>query len=107
MTYSSLTLPPMVLAVLNVHVYLKKNSTEHIYDVKLNSFLMDQNPNMVIILVINIAPMWTDTIIPFITINPSTASTFLFKCEILGFLDLTDTEICEIMTSLALEPIAL
>ena len=41
MTLSSLTLLPRALAVINVHVDLKENSTEHIYEVKPYSFLMD------------------------------------------------------------------
>ena len=102
MTYSSLTLPPRTLAVINVHVDLKGNSTEHTYEV--NSFLMDQYPNMVIIPVIHIMPVWTDTIIPFIIINLSTESISLSKHEVLGFLEQVDTEICEIMTNSALEP---
>ena len=51
--------------------------------------------------------MWTDATIPFIIINMSTESIFLSKCEVLGFLDQRDIEICEIMTSSALEPLAL
>ena len=39
MTSSSLTLPPMTLAVIDVYIDLKGNSTEHIYDVKPNGFL--------------------------------------------------------------------
>ena len=107
MTYSSLTLPPRMLAVLNFYVDLKENSTVHTYGVKPNSLLMDQYPNMVIIPVIHITTMQTDTIIYFIVINLSTKSIFLSKCEALGFLDQTDIEIFEIMTSLALEPLAL
>ena len=34
MTYSSLTLPPRMLAVINVYMDLKRNSTEHTYEVK-------------------------------------------------------------------------
>ena len=52
MTYSSLISPPRMLAVINVHVDLKGNSTQHTYEVKPNSLLMDQYPNMVIIPVI-------------------------------------------------------
>ena len=107
MTYSSLTLPPRTLAVINVHVDLKGNSTEHIYKVKPNSLLMDQQPNVVIIPVMHIIPKQTDTIVPFVIINLSTESAFLSKCEILGILDQTDTEICEITTGLASEPLAL
>ena len=84
MTNSSLTLPPRMLAVINVHVDLKGNPTEHTYEVKPNSFLMDQYPNMVIIPVIHITPMQTDTIIPFIIIHLSTESIFLSKHEVLG-----------------------
>ena len=51
-------------------------------------------------------PKQTDTIVPFVIINLSAKSIFLHRHEILGFLDKTDTEICEIMTSLALEPLA-
>ena len=57
MTYSSLTLPPRTLAVINVHVDLKVNSTEHNYEVKPSSLLVDQYSNMVIIPVIHITPM--------------------------------------------------
>ena len=64
MTYSSLPLPPRMLAVINVHVDLKGNSTEYTYEVKPNSLLMDQYPNMVIIPVIHITPKQTDTIAP-------------------------------------------
>ena len=106
MTYSSLTLPPRTLAVINVQVDLKGNSTEHTYEIKPNSFLMDQYPIMVIIPVTHMTPKQTNTIFPFDIINFSTKSIFLPKCEILDFLDQTDTEICEIMTSLALEPLA-
>ena len=45
-----------MLAVINGHVDLKGNSTEHAYEVKPNSPLMDQYPNMVIISVIHITP---------------------------------------------------
>ena len=67
---------------------------------------MDQYTNMVIIPVIHIKPMGSDIIIPFVIINLSTESTFLSKGDILGFLDQMDTEICEIMTSFAMEPSA-
>ena len=105
--YSSLTLPPRTLVVIIIHVHLKGRSTEHTYEVKWNSLLMDQYPNVVIIPVISIPPMWTDTIIPFIVTNLSTESILLSKCEGLGYLDQTDTEVCKIMTSLGLEPLAL
>ena len=68
---------------------------------------MDQQPNMVIMLVIHITLKQTNTIFPFVIINLSTKSVFLSKHNILGFLDQTDTMICEIMTSMALEPLAL
>ena len=64
---------------------------------------MDQYPNMVIIPVIHIPPMQTDNIVPFVVIYLSTKSIFLSKCQVLGFLDQTNTEIWEIITSLALE----
>ena len=57
MTYSSLILPPRILAVINVYVDLKGNSAEHTYEVKPNSLFMDQYPNMVIIPVIHITLM--------------------------------------------------
>ena len=107
MTYSSLNLPTRMLAVINVHVEMKGNSTEHIYEVKPKSLLMDQHPNMVIIPVIHITSKQTDTIVSFVIINLSTKSVLLSRHEILGFLDQTDTEIYKIMTSLALEPLAL
>ena len=106
MTYSSLTLPPRTLVVIIVHVDLKEDSTEHTYEVKPNNLLMDQYPNMVIRPVIHITPKQMDSIAPYIIIKLSNKSIFLLKHEILGFLDQTDTEICEIMTSLALEPLA-
>ena len=62
---------------------------------------------MVIIPVNHLTPKQTDTIVPFVIINLYTKSIFLSKHENLGFLDQTDTEICEIMTSLALEPLAI
>ena len=86
-TCSSITLPPRTLAVVSVHVDLKENSTVHTYEVKPNGFLMDQYPNMVIIPVIHIMPMWTDTTFPFVIINLSTKPIFLAKHEVLGFLD--------------------
>ena len=87
MSYSSLTLSPRTLAVINICVDLKGNSTEHTYEVKPNSLLMDQYPNMVIIPVIHITAKQTDTIAPFIIINLSNESVCLPKCEIIGFLD--------------------
>ena len=105
--YSHHTLPPRTLAIVNVYVDLKGNSTKHTYEVKPNSLLMDQHPNMVIIPVIHITPEQTDTIVPFHRINLSTKSVFLPKHGNLGFLDQTDTEICEITTSSAVEPLAL
>ena len=107
MTYSSLTLPPSTLAVKNIYVDLKGNSTRNTYEVKPNSLLIDQYPNMEFTSVIHITPTQTDTIIPFVIINLSTKFIFLSKHEVLGFLDQTDTEICEIMTCSALEPLAL
>ena len=55
---------------------------------------LDQYPNMVIIPVIHIMPMWTDATIPFILINQSTKSIFLSKHDILGFLYQIVAEIC-------------
>ena len=107
MTYSSLTLPPRTLAVINAHVDLKGNSTEHTYEVKPNSLLMDQHPYMVIIPVTHRMPKQTDTIVPFVIINLPTKSVFLSIHEISGFLGLPETEICEIMTSLVSETLAL
>ena len=77
MTYSSLRLPARKLAVINIHADLKENSTEHTYEVKPNSLLMHQYPNMAIIPLIYIIPILTDTIFPFIVINLSTESIFL------------------------------
>ena len=107
MTYSSLNLHPRMLDVINVYVNLKGNSTEHICEVKPYSLLMDEYPNMVIIPVIHIIPPQTDTIIPFVIISLATESIFISKHEVLEFLDQTDAEICEIMTSTALEPLTL
>ena len=99
MIYSSFILTPRMLALVSVHVDLKENSTGHIYEVKPNSFLMGQYPNLVIIPVIHIMSMQTDTTTPLVIISLSTELNFLAKCEILGFLEQVDTEICEIMTS--------
>ena len=68
---------------------------------------MAQHPNMVIISAIHITPKQTDTTVLFVIINLSTKYVFLPKHEILGFLDQTDIEFCEIMASLALEHLAL
>ena len=76
-TYSSLTLPPRTLSVINVHEDLKGNSTEDAYQVKPNSFHMDQSPYMVIIPVIHITPVQTNTISPFIKICPLNQSFFI------------------------------
>ena len=83
MTYSSLPLPPGMLAVINFYVDLKGNFTEHTYEVKANGLLMDQYSNKVIISGIHITPMQTDTIIPFIVINLPIESIFLSKQEVL------------------------
>ena len=107
MTCSSLILPHRTLAVVSVHVDLKESSTKHTYAVKPNSFLVDQYHNMVIIPVIHIMQMWADNTIPFVIINLSTKPIFLAKHEGLGFLDKANIKICEIMTSSALEPLAL
>ena len=69
LAYSSLTVPPRILAVIDVHVYLKGNSMEHTSKVKPNGLLMDQYPNMVIMPVIHIMPKQTDTVVPFVIIN--------------------------------------
>ena len=107
MTCSSLILPHRTLVVVSVHVDSKENSTEHTYEVNPNGFLMDQYHNMVIIPVIHIMPMLAGNTIPFVIINLSTKPIFLIKHEGLGFLDKTNIKICEIMTSSALEPLAL
>ena len=86
MAYSSLILHSRMLVVINVYVDLKGNSTEHTYEVKPNSLLMNQYLTMVIIPGIHITPMQTNTIVPFVVINLSTESIFFSKCEGLGFL---------------------
>ena len=95
-----------MLAVINVHVDLKGDSIENTYEVNPNSLFMDQYPNMVTIPVIHMTLKQADTIGPFVIINLSIEPIFLPKHKILGFFDQTHTEICEIMTSLALEPLA-
>ena len=107
MTCSNIILPPRMLAIVSFYMDLKENSTEHTYKVRPNGFLMDQYPNMLITPVIHITLIQSDTTISVIIINPSTKPIFLVKCEVLGFLDKTDIEICEIMTSSALELLAL
>ena len=77
MTYCNLNLLPRTLAVINIHMDSRVNSAEHTYEVKANSLLMNQYPNMVVMPVINKTPRQTDTIIPFIVINLSTESIFL------------------------------
>ena len=69
--YSNLILPPRTLAVVSVHVGFEENPSEHTYRVKPNSFLMDQYPNLVIIPVIYMMPMPTDTTILSVIINLS------------------------------------
>ena len=83
MTCSNLTLLSRTLAVVNVYVELKVNSVEHTHEVKPNSLLKDQYPNMLVITLIYITPRWTTTIILFIVVNLSTESIFLCKCKIL------------------------
>ena len=87
MTYTNLILPPRMLVVLSVYKSLKENSSEHTYEVKPNKFLMDQYPNMVVIPVIYMMPMWTDITTIFIITNLSMKPIFLAKCKILGFLN--------------------
>ena len=104
--YSSLTLPPRMLVVNNVHVDLKEILQNIPTKLNQTSLLLGQYPNMVIMPVIHIMPKQADAVVPFVINNLSTKCIFLAKCEILGFLDQTDTEICEIMTSSASEPLA-
>ena len=52
-----------------------------IYEVKPNSLLMNQYPNMVVIPVIYITPKQTDTIGPFVIIKLSTESIFPSKLK--------------------------
>ena len=56
MDHSSVTLPPRMFAVIDVCVDLKGNSMQYTYEVRPNSLLMDQYPNMLIIPVIHITP---------------------------------------------------
>ena len=55
--------------------------------------------------VIHKMPLQIDTTVPFVVINLSTEAIPLSKCEDLDFLEPTDTEICKVMTSIALEPL--
>ena len=83
--HCNLKFSPRTLAIFNAHVLLKGNHWEQTYEVKPNSLLSDQNPNMVVTLTIHITPKQANTIVPFVLVYLSTESILLSKNKILGF----------------------
>ena len=72
---------------MNPRVEMKGKHQDQIYEVKCNTFLADQHPNLVVILAIYIVTKHVNTIVPFVLTSPSPESIFLDKNEIVGLLD--------------------
>ena len=99
-TRTVVEIQPRTLAVLNAKVDLKKTIQGLIYDVKPNTLLSDQYPDLVTIPMLHYVEGSEASCIPLIMINLTHDSVYLPKGETLGHLEPTTISVDELTTDI-------
>ena len=98
---SGIHIPDRTVAVLNVNSSVHQNDIGQFYNVRANSLLNDEYPQLQIIPTLHKADNTNTTLIPFVMINLREDYIFLPKGQVVGFLDPVSIDVSEIKLDIA------
>ena len=93
---SGIYIPGRTVAVLNVNSSVHQNDIGQFYNVRANSLLEDEYPQLQIVPTLHKVDNTTTAIIPFVMINLGEDYVFLPKGQVVGFLDAECIDVSEI-----------
>ena len=94
-------IPGRTVAVLNVNSSVHQNDIGQFYNVRANSLLEDEYPQLQIIATLHKVDNTNTTLIPFVMINLGEDYIFLPKGQVVGFLDAECIDVSEIELDIA------
>ena len=89
------------MAILNVNSSIHPNDIGQFYNVRANSLLEDEHPQLQIVPTLHKVDTATTTLIPFVLINLEEDYVFLPKGQVVGFLDAEYIDVSEINLDIA------
>ena len=98
---SGIYIPGRTVAVLNVNSSVHQNDIGQFYNVRANSLLEDECPQLQIVPTLHKVDNATTTLIPFVMINLGEDYVFLPKGQVVGFLDAECINVSEIELDIA------
>ena len=98
---SGIHIPGRTVAVLNVNSLVHKNDIGQFYNVRANSLLEDEYPQLQIVPTLHKVDNTNTTLIPFVMINLGEDYVFLPKGQVVGFLDAECIDVSEIELDIA------
>ena len=98
---SGVYIPGRTIAILNVNSSVHQNDIGQFYNVRANSLLEDEHPQLQIVPTLHKVDTATNTLIPFVVINLGEDYVFLPKGQVVGFLDAEYIDVSEINLDIA------
>ena len=98
---SGVYVPGRTVAILNVNSSVHQNNIGQFYNVRANSLLGDEHPQLQIVPTLHKVDNATNTLIPFVMINLGEDYVFLPKGQVVGFLDAEYIDVSEINLDIA------
>ena len=98
---SGIHIPGRTVAVLNVNSSVQQNDIGLFYNVRANSLLEDEYPQLQIVPTLHKVDNTNTTLIPFVMINLGENYIFLPKAQVVGFLDAECIDVSEIELDIA------
>ena len=98
---SGIYIPGRTVAVLNVNSSVHQNDIGQFYNVRANSLLKDEYPQLQIVPTLHKVDNANTTLIPFVMINLGEDYGFLLKGQVVGFLDAEYIDVREIELDIA------
>ena len=98
---SRVYIPNRMIAVLNVNSSIQQYDVGQVYNVRANSLLEDEYPQLQIIPTLHKVDDTNQTLIPFVMVNLGEDHVFLPKGQVVGFLDPECIDISEIELDIA------
>ena len=98
---SRVYIPGRMVAVLNVDSSIQQYDVGQVYNVRANSLLQDEYPQLQIIPTLHKVDDTNQNLIPFVMVNLGEDHVFLPKGQVVGFLDLECIDISEIELDIA------
>ena len=101
---NSMALPGRTLAVVHINNNLKPEQSGQLYEIEPNYLLVNEYPNLCIIPMIHNLDIHKTEDVPLVVITFSTDSVYLFRGEIIGFMESQSLNISEITVETSTEP---